>query len=154
MKKGMSLYTLYTSTVGIAAIMLAVLYICGRMDAEKTLLILEGIVIACLPITLLNRNMFKPGLGKAELWLRRIISVALGITICGVCFTIVGFVENTDMFLRIIVGGFTVGILISLPLCIIMDRRTKKNIEQINKKLQEQNEEEQTESDVKNEDWH
>lgn len=153
MKNGMKIYTLYTSTVGFSAILLILLYALGITPPEKFVLNLEGMAIAALPIVLLNAYGFRPGMSKGELWVRRILYVFIGIMTCGISYAIVGLVKNTDMFLRILGGGFAVGILLAVPMYIVIDRQEKKNLQEINKKLSEQKEEE-TEQEENKEDWH
>ena len=157
MKNGMKILTMYLSMIGYAAIMMVIFHTLSIMDSERLMLFIRGVVIGGVPVAVINTYIFRTGIDKFELWMRRIIALALGITIIVISFVLVGLIDTSMSFLRTAAGGFGLALVICVPAYILLDRRANKSIQKINDKLSEQNKEEKQEEhpdrEVK-EDWH
>lgn len=154
MKKTGKIFISYLSMAGYAAILLVIFHALDIMESEKLFLVLRGIVIGGVPVAVLNTFGFRAGMDRFELWVRRIVLLALDIMIIVVSYVLVGYIKTPVTFLTSIAGGFTVALVICIPAYILIDRREKKSVMQINDKLNEQNKEQDENKEERTDDWH
>ena len=144
----------YLSMAGYAAIMLVMFHALDIMEPERLFLVLRGIVVGGVPVAVLNTFGFRTGMDKFELWVRRIVLVAVDIMIIVSSYVIVGYIKTPVLFLISMAGGFGAALIICIPAYILIDRREKKSVRQINDKLSEQSKKQEETKEEKTDDWH
>ncbi len=154
MKKIALIFISYLGLVACAAISLVIFHALNISEPEKLLLVLRGIVVGGVPVAVLNTFGFRAGMDKFELWVRRITLLALNIIIIAVSYVLVGYIKTPVSFLASMAVGFGAALIICIPGFIIIDRREKKSVKQINDKLNEQNKEQEEKKEEKTDDWH
>ncbi len=98
---------------------------------------LASVTVSFIPVAAVTVLLLREGLDTFELWARRIINALFDITCITVSFFAFGVFDTAEQIAFAFVLGLTGNLAVSVPLFIILDRRRKKNIEKINKKLEE-----------------
>ena len=135
----------YLGGIGSATVMFTLLNaIIGVPKYEQSI---TAITLSFLPVAAFTVLILREGLDSFELWARRIINAVFDITCITLGFAVFGVLNTPEKM----VLGFSLGLvgnlLLSIPLFIIMDRRSKRKIEEINKKLKENSENKEKQED-------
>jgi len=141
----------YFGGVGGATVMLTLLN--AIFDIPKYEQSITAFSLSFLPVAAATVLLIRDGLDSFELWARRIINAFFDITCITLVYAAFGILNTPQKM----VLGFALGLIgnlaLSIPLFIILDRRSKKKLEEINKKLKENSEKEEKEA-KKQENFH
>lgn len=127
----------YVLEVGAFAILLLLLH--PLTDSDFMFCILKSLVIALLPTTAVSTLLLREGLDNIELWARRFLNAIFSITCINLTFMAFGIFSNTSKLIFAFCLGLLVNIIVCVPVFIIIDRRNKRKLEEINKGLKKHN---------------
>ena len=135
-----------------------VCYLCGVGSATVTLTIfnamievpkydqiITAITISMFPVAAVTIILTREGSDSFERWTRRIINSFFNITCVTLTFAVFGVLNSTEKMVIGFVLGLIGNLLLSIPLFVILDRREKRKLEEINKKLKENSKKEENE---------
>jgi len=98
---------------------------------------LAAMTVACIPVSAVTVLLEYEGLDPFELWAKRIINALFNITCITISFFAFGVFDTAKQIALAFILGLTGNLAITIPLFIILDHRNKRKLEEINKKLKE-----------------
>ena len=104
---------------------------------------LASVTVSFIPVAAVSVLLLREGLDTFELWARRIINALFDITCITLSFVAFGVFRTAEQIALAFLIGLVGNLLVTVPLFIIADRRSKRKLEEINKKLRENSENEQ-----------
>ncbi len=128
----------YVLEVGAFAILLVLLSPLTSVDFVFRAL--KSVVISFLPTTAVSILLLREGVDNVELWARRFLNTVFSITCINLIFMAFGIVSNTSKLIFAFCLGVLANIIVCVPVFIIIDRRNKRKLEEINKGLKKHNE--------------
>ncbi len=104
---------------------------------------IAAITVSVIPVAAATVLLLREGLDSVELWARRILNAVFNMTCVTLTFAAFGVLNTPEKMALSFALGLAVNFLLNVPLFIILDRRNKRKLEEINKKLKENSENEQ-----------
>ncbi len=98
---------------------------------------IRALSIGFIPPAIMNTFWWKKGMDKVELWVKRIYYCIITTVFNAVCLTAFNLKMGWKFFAVTFAAMFIMMLITIIPIWIIADRREKKKLEEINQKLQE-----------------
>lgn len=98
---------------------------------------ISAVTVSVIPVAAATVLLLREGLDSVELWARRILNAVFNMTCITLTFAAFGVLNSPEKMALSFALGLAVNFLLSVPMFIILDCRRKKNLEKINKKLEE-----------------
>jgi len=104
---------------------------------------IRALSIGFIPPDIMNTFWWKKGIDKVELWIKRVYYCIITTVFNAVCITTFNLDLGWKLFVSTFVAMFIMMLITIIPIWIIADRREKAKLEEINRKLQDNQKDEE-----------